>query len=120
MDASPLARKVYAVVRRVPSGRVATYGQIATLVGHPGAARAVGTALAKLPPRLQTLVPWHRIVTASGISRRRDPDGVWRQRELLREEGVAVAASGAIDLDRFGWDCRPRRRRVRRAGAGAQ
>ncbi len=110
MKTSQMSRKVYAIVRRIPSGCVATYGQIASLAGHPGAARAVGTALAKLPSHLESVVPWHRVVSTKGISARRSPQGSWRQRDLLVGEGIEVRRSGSIDLNRFGWDGpRPRR-----------
>ena len=60
------ARAVYAVVRHVPRGTVVTYGQVAAILGHPRAARAVGTALARLPHSLAHKVPWQRVINAAG------------------------------------------------------
>src|SRR5512140_3747106 len=82
-------RLVYRVVRKVPRGKVATYGQIAAILGHPRAARAVGQALRMLPPPLLRVVPWQRIINAAGhISHRGDIMRPDVQRELLEQEGV--------------------------------
>jgi methylated-DNA-protein-cysteine methyltransferase-like protein len=95
--------RVHALVRRVPSGRVVTYGQVAFLLRAPRAARAVGHAMRRCPPG----VPWHRVVNGEGrLSRRANLDGLLRQRLLLEGEGVRFTRS-RIDLDRYGW--RPRR-----------
>jgi len=93
----------YRVVRRVPRGRVATYGTVAREAGFPGRARQVGYALAALPDG--TDVPWHRVVNARGeVSPRSAALGYERlQRTLLEAEGVQFDASSRIDLDRFGW-----------------
>lgn len=104
-------RKFYAVIRRIPRGRVATYGQIAALAGLQRRARMVGQALRSTPESLE--VPWHRVVNAQGTISPRGGIG-WEegyQRHLLEEEGVVFSASGKVDLDRFGWDPdRPARR----------
>ncbi len=93
---------IYAVVRRIPRGRVATYGQIATLAGLDGHARQVGYALHALPG--DSGVPWHRVVNSYGeVSRRSDSDSDELQVELLRAEGVAFDTAGRIDLRRFRW-----------------
>jgi methylated-DNA-protein-cysteine methyltransferase-like protein len=90
---------VFALVRRVPAGRVVTYGQIATLLGAPRAARAVGGAMRRGPRG----VPWHRVVNGQGgISRRDDLDSVMRQRLLLEGEGVRFVR-GRVDLARYRW-----------------
>lgn len=95
--------RYYAVVRRVPPGRVATYGGIAREAGLPGRARQVGYALASLPDEHD--VPWHRVVNARGeVSARSVAVGYERlQRTLLEAEGVTFDASGRIDLDSVGW-----------------
>jgi methylated-DNA-protein-cysteine methyltransferase-like protein len=94
-------RKIYAVVRRIPRGRVATYGQIAELAGLGGHARQVGYALHAL--RLND-VPWHRVVNAFGeISPRSGSDSHELQRHLLEAEGVEFEANGRISLTRYRW-----------------
>jgi methylated-DNA-protein-cysteine methyltransferase-like protein len=109
---------VYAVVRRIPAGRIATYGQIAALVGRPRAARAVGGAMRRCPPG----VPWHRVVNGEGrISRRKRAAGMLTQRLLLERDGVLLKR-GRVDLARYAWDdaraarSAPKRRRTPRAG----
>jgi methylated-DNA-protein-cysteine methyltransferase related protein len=93
-------RKVYAAVRRIPAGRMATYGQVAALVGHPRAARAVGGAMRRCPAG----VPWHRVVNAQGrISPRKRAASMLTQRMLLEREGVTMRR-GRVDLARHGWD----------------
>lgn len=109
---SPAYRRIYAVVRRIPHGRVATYGQVAVKAGLPGRARQVGYALHALPAGSR--VPWHRVINARGrISLRSRPGPELSQRMLLEREGVRFDAGGAVDLRRFGWG----RRRPRSAAA---
>lgn len=95
--------RYYDVVRRIPAGRVTTYGTVAALAENPGAARQVGYAMAAVPG--DGSVPWHRVVNARGrISRRSgDRTGEKVQRALLESEDVRFDDSGRIDLDVFGW-----------------
>ena len=97
--------RIYAAVRRVPRGKVATYGQIAALAGLPGNARQVGYALHAL--NAATALPWQRVVNAAGAISLRPFDGGISQRLLLEKEGVRFDARGRIPLKSFGW--RPRR-----------
>jgi methylated-DNA-protein-cysteine methyltransferase-like protein len=91
---------VYALVRRIPVGRMATYGQLAALLGRPRAARAVGGAMRRCPAG----VPWHRVVNAQGrISRRARAASMLTQRLLLEREGVTLRR-GRVDLTRHAWD----------------
>jgi methylated-DNA-protein-cysteine methyltransferase-like protein len=93
---------IWTVVRKVPRGRVATYGQIAELAGLEGHARQVGYALHNLPAKSN--VPWHRVVNAKGeISARTGGDSHELQRMLLEAEGVEFDAKGRMDLRVFGW-----------------
>lgn len=94
--------RIWSVVRRVPRGRVATYGQIAEIAGLGDHARQVGYALHALPERND--VPWHRVINARGeISPRTAGDSHELQRMLLEEEGVELDLRGRIDLKRFRW-----------------
>jgi methylated-DNA-protein-cysteine methyltransferase-like protein len=103
---------IWATVRKVPRGRVATYGQIAELAGLEGHARQVGYALHNLPERSD--VPWHRVVNAKGeVSPRSGGDSHELQRLLLEGEGVEFDLRGRLDLARFQWRPRARRRRMR-------
>lgn len=99
-----LYREFYAVVRRIPRGRVATYGQVAELAGHPGAARAVGAAMRASTGRG---LPWQRVVGKHARNLARvailDPVGGAVQRGLLEREGVTFTPAGYIPLDRFAW-----------------
>ena len=96
---TPLNHRIYDVVRQIPPGRVATYGQVATVVGPPVTAQQVGEAMAALrdehpePP-----VPWQRVINAQG----KVSTGP-RQQQLLEQEGVVFNAKGHTDLRRFGW-----------------
>lgn len=93
---------IWRMVRRIPRGRVATYGQIAELAGLEGHARQVGYALHNLPER--SSVPWHRVINAKGeISPRSAGDSHELQRLLLEAEGVVVDLRGRIDLRAFRW-----------------
>ena len=105
--------QVYALVRRIPRGRVMTYGQIATLVENRLSSRAVGWALHGCPKG----VPWQRVVNASGrCSTERIPDiPAGLQRAMLEGEGVEFERD-ALDLERYRWvppENRPRRKRAR-------
>ena len=94
--------KIYTVVRRIPRGRVATYGQIARLAGLPGRARQVGYAMYALPQGSR--VPWQRVINAAGkVSRRRSPGAELTQRMLLEREGVRFGPGGRISIAAFGW-----------------
>jgi methylated-DNA-protein-cysteine methyltransferase related protein len=94
--------RIYAVVRLIPRGRVATYGQVAELAGLPGHARQVGYALNALPDG--TTVPWHRVLNARGeVSLRSEPGAELSQRMLLEREGVRFDARGRVALKRVAW-----------------
>lgn len=93
--------RIYAAVRQIPAGRVATYGQIAHLVGGCSA-QMIGFALAGMPAGSD--VPWQRVVNRLGkISPRGVGFDSMIQRTLLEEEGVVFTLEGVIDLKIYGW-----------------
>ena len=96
-------QRVWSEVARIPHGRLATYGQIADLIGAYGCARQVGWALRRL--KLPSPIPWHRVVNAQGrISMSLSREGSdWMQRELLMAEGIPVDAEGRLPLRQFLW-----------------
>lgn len=95
---------VYRLVRKIPRGRVMTYGQIAVILGHPRAARAVGYALRASGGKN---VPWQRVINARGrISDRTPVEGPLIQKVLLQAEGVQFNAGDACDLNRYRWEPR--------------
>ena len=94
--------KIYDVVRRIPEGKVATYGQIAAMAGNPRWARVVGYALPANPE--PGVIPCHRVVDRLGRpSSAFAFGGVQVQLELLRQEGVEADGNGRIDLDKYQW-----------------
>ncbi len=100
-----LYERIYAVVRRIPPGQVATYGQIAALAGLGGHARQVGYALHALAT--EEAVPWHRVVNARGqVSPRAEPGDDRLQRTLLEREGVRFDAADRLDLALYRWQPR--------------
>ncbi len=99
-------QRIYAVVRRIPSGKVATYGQVAELAGLPGHARQVGYALNAMPE--DDSIPWHRVINAKGeISLRTEPGADNEQYRLLTNEGIQFADNGRVSLKQYRW--RPRK-----------
>lgn len=99
--------RIYAVVSRIPRGRVATYGQVAQIAGLPGCARQVGYALHALHE--DSDVPWQRVVNAHGrVSRRSEAETEVIQRTLLEAEGIAFDERDRLDLEGKRW--RPRSR----------
>ncbi len=99
---------IYRVVKRIPKGRVATYGQIAELAGLGGHARQVGYALHALDDSMS--VPWHRVINARGEISLRGMYAGDIQRQLLEREGVDFDDRDRIDLARYRW--RPRVRKA--------
>ena len=95
--------RIYAIVGRIPRGRVATYGQIAAIEGS-ATARMVGYALAALSGANRT-VPWQRVLNRTGaVSERSGGGGTSRQRRALEAEGVVFDPAGRVDFDASGWD----------------
>jgi methylated-DNA-protein-cysteine methyltransferase related protein len=111
------------MVRRIPRGKVVTYGQLAAILGRPRAARAVGSALRRLSGPLSREVPWHRVLNAAGRVSFRDDSWPELQRELLEREGVRFDRGRVKDLELLRWK-RPAAglstRGARRNAAGAK
>jgi methylated-DNA-protein-cysteine methyltransferase-like protein len=112
-------QRIYAVVRRIPRGRVATYGQVAALAGFPHAPRLAGYALYALSEG--SPLPWHRVVGAGGrlSLARLSPDGALTQRMRLEREGVRFDARGRVVMEHAGWRSARKERASRRPSRGA-
>ncbi len=95
-------QRIYSTIRQIPSGRVATYGQVAAVAGLAGHARQVGYALSVLADDHD--VPWHRVINAKGeISTRSFPLDDDGQRQRLEAEGVEFSPLGRVSLARYRW-----------------
>ena len=94
------------MIRRVPYGKVTTYGQISILICNSvRGARAVGYALAGLSEEEAQEVPWWRVINAQGrISNSNQRHRATLQRQLLEDEGVQFGEDDRVDLSRFGWE----------------
>ena len=95
--------KIYEVVKQIPKGTVATYGQVAALAGNKRWARVVGYALHVNPD--PDGIPCYRVVNAKGeVSKAFAFGGENRQRELLMQEGVIFREDGSVDLENCCWN----------------
>ena len=104
MASEGLFREFYQVVKAIPRGKVASYGQVALLAGHPRAARFVGYALHSNPE--PGVIPCHRVVfkdgsLASGFAF----GGPGVQHQLLEDEGVTFLPDGRVDMQECQWGC---------------
>lgn len=96
--------QVYEIVKKIPKGKVSSYGRIAVLLGHPRAARAVGYALNALPKQKEQEVPWQRVINSQGfISFKGDVIRANLQRKLLESEGILFDSEGRVNFSDFGW-----------------
>jgi methylated-DNA-protein-cysteine methyltransferase related protein len=102
-SAERVRARISGAIRRIPRGRVATYGQIAALAGIARQPRRVGQTLRTLPAG--SSVPWHRVVSAGGVLGlgRYDAMAGWEQRVRLEQEGVRFGRQGRVSLEEFGW-----------------
>lgn len=93
--------RVIELIKSVPRGRVATYGQIARMAGHPRGARLVSYILHSLSEKYD--LPWHRIVNRKGGISLKPGYGCELQRTMLEGEGIRFKPSDGIDLAKYGW-----------------
>ena len=101
MDDMTSEQRFYSIIRQIPSGCVATYGQVAELAGLPGCARMVGRTLSQLPSGSQ--LPWHRVIAASGkISLPEDNESFLKQKERLLSDGIEINYN-RVNLKHYQW-----------------
>lgn len=94
--------RIYEVVKQIPRGKVATYGQVALLAGNPRWSRVVGYALHRNPA--PGVIPCHRVVNREGrVAPAFAFGGPDMQRERLEAEGIVFRADGTVDLAQYGW-----------------
>lgn len=100
-ERAPLTERILSVLKAIPRGKVASYGQVAALAGSPRGARQVSRVLHSLSAKEK--LPWHRVIGSDGrISLPMEGEG-GEQARLLRKEKVAVAPDGSIPVDKFRW-----------------
>lgn len=97
----PFQQRVIALIKKIPKGKVATYGLIAAMAGNPRSARQVVRALHSLSAKQG--LPWHRVVNARGQISLPAGSGLEEQTALLKAEGVGFDRGGRIDLGRYLW-----------------
>ena len=101
MDNLTLRQRIFTIVKEVPKGYIATYGQVASLAGLPGYARVVGQTLSELPR--DTQLPWHRVISAAGkISVLEDSESFLEQKKRLLNEGITFTKT-RINLKEYQW-----------------
>lgn len=95
----PFTEDVITVIRKIPAGKVMTYGQIARVAGHPRGARQVARILHSMSRKHR--LPWHRVINAKGQIVLKDEIRAMDQRMMLEDEGVDVTSSGRVDLAEY-------------------
>ena len=103
-----LEQRIKEIIKSIPKGRVATYGQIAAFAGNPRAARQVVRVLHACSDKDK--LPWQRVINSKGTISLRQGEGYEIQKALLKREGICFGESGRIDLEKFLW--KPRRRKI--------
>lgn len=102
--ALPFTQRVKQIIKKIPRGKVATYGQIAAYAGNPRAARQVAWILSSSSSKDK--LPWHRVINRKGRISLEPNHGYEIQKMLLKKEGVKFDKSEAIDLELFLWSSR--------------
>ncbi len=99
---TPFTQKVVDIIKNIPEGRVATYGQIAALAGQSRGARQVSRLLHSMSQKHK--LPWHRVVNVKGEILLPPSNGYELQKALLESEGIVFSITGTLDLDKFQWE----------------
>jgi methylated-DNA-protein-cysteine methyltransferase-like protein len=94
-------QRVIAIIKNIPEGKVATYGQIATYAGNPRAARQVSFILHSSSEKED--LPWHRVINSKGSISLKPGHGYELQKQMLKKEGITFKENDCIDLKRFLW-----------------
>ncbi|MGL1892035.1 MAG: MGMT family protein [Spirochaetaceae bacterium] len=97
-----LSEKIVNTILNIPNGKVLSYGAVAALAGHPGAARQVSWLLNSQTKRLN--LPWFRVINSKGTISIKDSEGYLMQKELLENEGIVFNHKDQIDLKIYMWD----------------
>ncbi len=100
--ATEFHKRTVAVIKRIPSGKVATYGQVAAMAGSPRGARQVVRTLHSSSDKEG--LPWHRVINSKGMISLPPGRGFELQQRLLEDEGVEFDRKGRVDLERFLWE----------------
>ena len=98
---SPFSKRVVEIIKKIPAGKVATYGQIATLAGNNKAARQISRILHSSSEKYD--LPWHRVINSQGKISLRSGDGFEMQKAMLESEGIQVIKD-RIDLIKYKWE----------------
>ena len=94
-------QRVIAIIKNIPEGKIATYGQIATYAGNPRAARQVSFILHSSSEKEN--LPWHRVINSKGSISLKPGHGYELQKQMLKKEGITFKENDCIDLKRFLW-----------------
>lgn len=98
---SPFSKRVVEIIKKIPAGKVTTYGQIATIAGNNKAARQISRILHSSSDKYD--LPWHRVINSQGKISLRTGDGFEMQKAMLESEGIQVMKD-KIDLVKFQWE----------------
>ncbi len=97
-----LSEKIIEILKRIPKGKVATYGMIAAMAGNPKAARTVSFILSSSSKKYN--LPWHRIINSKGTISLKEGQGFELQKKMLESEGLVFKDDNSIDLRKWGWN----------------
>jgi methylated-DNA-protein-cysteine methyltransferase-like protein len=98
---TPFSENIKQIIKSIPRGKVATYGQIAAFAGSPRAARQVVRILHSCS--IKDNLPWHRVINGQGKISLKPGQGYESQKRLLKKEGVKFALDGSVDLNQYQW-----------------